>query len=247
MGPINRAIIHARIDPKSRQFMTEDCRLLWGRLALAWRKKQRQILDEEQPNCEPDSDDSDHEVETESWKQSGKIFPSYEGIAVCRVVAFTNHSCHPNMEVSRIGETGRIQGKAIRSIEKGEIIFMSYIDEDTPLRYRQSELWDGYGFHCKCVKCKAEAAALFSGFYEDSVARIGESNFREAIWEEGVLASTREKVTSEMRPLFDFFVKKAIDKGISLVEYCDAVCRNVPAGQKWGFKASSLGWPPHKR
>ena len=48
------------------------------------------------------------------------------------------------MEVSRIGETGRIQGKAIRKIKKGENIYMSYIDEDSHLGERQNELWHGY-------------------------------------------------------------------------------------------------------
>merc|ERR1712070_408637 len=64
------------------------------------------------------------------------------------------------MEVSRIGETGRIQGKALRAIKKNENIYMSYIDEDCSLTWRQEELWNGYGFVCKCVKCQAEMAAL---------------------------------------------------------------------------------------
>jgi hypothetical protein len=34
-----------------------------------------------------------------SWKSNGKIFPNYEGLGVCTTVAFTNHSCYPNMEV----------------------------------------------------------------------------------------------------------------------------------------------------
>ena len=38
-NPINRAIIHARIDPKSRDFISKDCSLLWSKIALCWRKR----------------------------------------------------------------------------------------------------------------------------------------------------------------------------------------------------------------
>lgn len=64
-------------------------------------------------------------------------------------------------QVYRVGDTNRIQGKALRRIKKGENLYMSYIDEDSNLGYRQDQLWNDYGFHCKCVKCKAESAAIF--------------------------------------------------------------------------------------
>ena len=113
-NPINKQIIHWRIEPKTRKFVSEDCQFLWGKLWLSWRQTEKWFMDDENPTWEDYGQKEDSGTileESKSWKNSGKIFPGYEGLGVCRVVWFTNHSCYPNMEVYRIGDTNRIQGK----------------------------------------------------------------------------------------------------------------------------------------
>ena len=154
-NPINRAIVHARIDPDSREFILRDCKLLWGKIALSWRLTQR-AFEKAERDTQPDylsvhitnsGDEVSPNEEAMSWKYSGKIFPGYEGLGVCRVVAFTNHSCQPNMEVSRIGETGRIQGKAIRKIKKGRAVLGGRKSFDSVPTFRKNfggSTWWGY-------------------------------------------------------------------------------------------------------
>ncbi|CAD7949865.1 unnamed protein product [Amoebophrya sp. A120] len=249
-NPINKQIIHARVDPKSRKFINETCKLLWGHIALSWRQTERQISDAELATCADYHEDSQEniEVSAKSWKQSGKIFPSFEGLGVCRVVAFTNHSCYPNMEVCRIGETGRIQGKATRRIRAGENIYMSYIDEDCTLAYRQEELWSGYGFHCKCVKCKAEAAAIFVSLIDGirkqqaaleeqeklKPAREGKPEPESDMEEEAALrVKLKEKCPREILPLMDFYMQYADKYDLTFENVCMDLIHAAPVGTVW--------------
>ncbi|CAD7940534.1 unnamed protein product [Amoebophrya sp. A25] len=240
-NPVNKQIIHARVDPKSRKFINETCKLLWGKVALSWRQTEREITDAELATC-PDepSEDSSESVDliAKSWKQSGRIFPSFEGLGVCRVVAFTNHSCYPNMEVSRIGETSRIQGKAVRRIRKGENIYMSYIDEDTTLAYRQEELWTGYGFHCKCVKCKAEAAAIFVSILDGirkEMEAAGElpSAGSDSEMVRDMMALLEERCPREIRALKEYYEEYAMKNDLTFEQVCMDLVAAAPVGTVW--------------
>ncbi|THC98423.1 hypothetical protein EYZ11_002082 [Aspergillus tanneri] len=66
--------------------------------------------------------------------------------------AFINHSCDYNSVVGFDGD--ELFVKAIRTIQKDEQIFISYIDSTNPCDIRQAELRERYFFDCRCPKCE---------------------------------------------------------------------------------------------
>eukprot|EP00916_Digyalum_oweni_P003039 GHVL01005525.1.p1 GENE.GHVL01005525.1~~GHVL01005525.1.p1 ORF type:complete len:321 (-),score=58.02 GHVL01005525.1:92-1054(-) len=81
------------------------------------------------------------------------------GIALCRAISLTNHSCLPNVEIDyKNNKIAHVH--AIRDIIDGEQIFQSYIDEDEPIQIRQSCLLQEFGFTCCCSKCKSETLSI---------------------------------------------------------------------------------------
>ncbi|KAE8351068.1 hypothetical protein BDV28DRAFT_26460 [Aspergillus coremiiformis] len=66
--------------------------------------------------------------------------------------ALVNHDCDYNAIVGFDGEELFI--KAIRPIQPGEQIFISYIDTTNPVKLRRKELHERYYFNCQCSKCK---------------------------------------------------------------------------------------------
>ena len=48
--------------------------------------------------------------------------------------------------------------RAARDIDRGEELFISYIDADMPFEQRQQRLQFAYGFVCKCARCTAQAS-----------------------------------------------------------------------------------------
>jgi hypothetical protein len=99
-----------------------------------------------------DGDDLDH------------IFAPLDGIAMFSIACKMNHSCQPNVIV-RYAKVGwyrplTLQCVAIREIQKGEELCISYIDlsADSAVmqiqdRWRQLE---SYGFICNCKRCRLE-------------------------------------------------------------------------------------------
>ena len=75
----------------------------------------------------------------------------YEKISQC------NHDCKPNAEVHFFNEDHEATLLALRKIEKGEEIFITYIDDNERSDYkkRRASLRD-YGFECDCEKCVNE-------------------------------------------------------------------------------------------
>jgi len=92
-----------------------------------------------------------------AFKKSGNVLPDIEALGIFRCLAFLNHSCYPNVEVSCRGND-RIRARVLRDIEPGEEILMSYLDEDDPLESRQKATWVDYIFRCRCVKCRVQTA-----------------------------------------------------------------------------------------
>ncbi len=50
--------------------------------------------------------------------------------------------------------------RAARPIDRGEELFISYIDANAPFAERQRRLQFAYGFECQCQKCVAQADGL---------------------------------------------------------------------------------------
>ena len=76
------------------------------------------------------------------------------GLYLHPYAALVNHNCGYNCVVGFDGD--QIFVKATRPIEKGEQIFISYVDATEPYASRQAELYTRYFFHCRCAKCERE-------------------------------------------------------------------------------------------
>lgn len=85
--------------------------------------------------------------------------PFYDRIGLCiqPYASFINHSCDPNAVVGF--DDGRLFVKALRDVEEGEQIFVSYVDNTNPFELRQRELSERYFFDCACTKCEKGANA----------------------------------------------------------------------------------------
>ncbi|KAJ9060940.1 Histone-lysine N-methyltransferase set-6 [Entomophthora muscae] len=73
------------------------------------------------------------------------------GRALIPTASFFNHSCSPNAEATH--DSKRMVFHAIKPIEKGDPITISYIDETLPRSSRKRGLWSRYRFHCNCAAC----------------------------------------------------------------------------------------------
>lgn len=80
--------------------------------------------------------------------------------------SFLNHSCSPNVQIRHVPERGilasmKVAALALRDVEKGEELLISYIDPSTRLGRRQLLLYRDYCFGpCICEKCKAELGEM---------------------------------------------------------------------------------------
>jgi SET and MYND domain-containing protein len=79
------------------------------------------------------------------------------GLYLHPYAALINHSCNYNSVVGFDGDELII--KAVRPIQKGEQIFISYIDTTNPVKLRRTELHDRYFFTCHCANCEKELSA----------------------------------------------------------------------------------------
>ncbi|XP_074296125.1 histone-lysine N-methyltransferase ATXR2-like [Silene latifolia] len=80
-----------------------------------------------------------------------------KGTAFFPLQSCMNHSCCPNAKAFKRDEDkdGQATIVAVRDIQRGEEVTVSYIDEELSCEERQRSLAD-YGFRCKCSKCSEE-------------------------------------------------------------------------------------------
>eukprot|EP01064_Diplonema_japonicum_P023468 TRINITY_DN338_c1_g1_i1.p1 TRINITY_DN338_c1_g1~~TRINITY_DN338_c1_g1_i1.p1 ORF type:complete len:389 (+),score=92.42 TRINITY_DN338_c1_g1_i1:44-1168(+) len=81
-----------------------------------------------------------------------------------------NHSCVPNMTASFTGKT--VHFMAIKPIQKGDELTISYVELASTKEERNAELSDRYGFACTCSRCGASETAL-TDKYPPCVLRDG--------------------------------------------------------------------------
>ncbi|GAX82725.1 hypothetical protein CEUSTIGMA_g10151.t1 [Chlamydomonas eustigma] len=72
------------------------------------------------------------------------------------VASLFNHSCEPNVEIVFRRNDATASFVAVRDIDKGEQLFVSYIDEAMGVQHRQDYLHFSYGFRCGCQRCIEE-------------------------------------------------------------------------------------------
>ncbi|KAF9463364.1 hypothetical protein BDZ94DRAFT_1361298 [Collybia nuda] len=85
----------------------------------------------------------------------GRLPGDYEGCygAVCPAISRINHSCSPNSEHQWYLESMSYHIRALRTIERGEQIFIPYTTPFQSRRERQAELCSKYNFSCTCPCC----------------------------------------------------------------------------------------------
>jgi hypothetical protein len=99
---------------------------------------------------EEDEDDSDDPV---AFVRNS--IPQFEGTGLFPLMSYLNHSCTPNAEVRYINGNGSAVVIALKPIQVGEEVCVSYIDEEAPFEDRM-EMLASYKFKCKCEKCRTK-------------------------------------------------------------------------------------------
>ena len=92
-------------------------------------------------------------------QEADRLYPPLDGTAFYSTICKINHSCVPNVMVKYTStlESGLIaQLHTLRSIDPGEELLQSYIDQNMPFDERKAALKD-YGFECTCEKCELES------------------------------------------------------------------------------------------
>jgi len=91
------------------------------------------------------------------------------GSALYGLPSLANHSCTPSAAPAWGGGGGggarngdphpptRLRLVALRDLDPGEAVTLSYIDDELPVRVRRGQLREGYGFECGCGRCLEEA------------------------------------------------------------------------------------------
>ena len=64
-----------------------------------------------------------------------------------------NHSCVPNVKIHKCGD-GKAVVETVQTVQLGEELVVSYVDEDLPFEERQEALAH-YGFSCSCTGCQS--------------------------------------------------------------------------------------------
>lgn len=80
-------------------------------------------------------------------KMSQAIFPR---------IARLNHSCVPNVQGGFNDEVGKLHVHALRDINAGTELTLSYLDDGGMLRAERAEKLETYGFDCGCAICNGE-------------------------------------------------------------------------------------------
>ena len=142
---------------------------------------QLEIYEEAAPKKEPQTtnnmDNSNDEKEEEDDDNSSgcedcgeqeqddldDIFPPMDGTAMYALTCKMNHSCDPNVVVlyktRGWGSNHPLVAHcvALRDIEPGEELCISYIESEDPV-WKRREALAHYGFTCNCTKCQRETA-----------------------------------------------------------------------------------------
>ncbi|KAI1340959.1 SET domain-containing protein [Xylariaceae sp. FL0016] len=86
----------------------------------------------------------------------------HDGVSTFRslysIVSRINHSCRPNLAYYFDSSTFTHNVIAVRTIEAGEELTVSYIDPFLTHAQRQALLHSTWGFHCACDRCSASAS-----------------------------------------------------------------------------------------
>lgn len=95
---------------------------------------------------------SPHEIRLYCMKYKRNVFSFKDKHGIFVYARRINHSCRPNVAYYQDGNALLFQ--TTRPIEKGDEIYISYINTSLPGEERKSILQQRYGFDCLCEKCQ---------------------------------------------------------------------------------------------
>lgn len=89
---------------------------------------------------------------------SRRLFPMFAGEGLFSLLCVVNHACEPSVVTRYRSWKGAtiMRVEALRDIEAGEELTVSYVDETEPLAARRAAL-ASYRFECRCAKCERES------------------------------------------------------------------------------------------
>lgn len=90
---------------------------------------------------------------------TGLQFLNNEGAALYTIHSKINHSCVPNAQPTFPHSNHTLALTAIGTIEAGDEISISYLDEcslERSRHSRQKELQENYLFVCQCARCEEQ-------------------------------------------------------------------------------------------
>lgn len=80
------------------------------------------------------------------------------GTGVFALTSRINHSCIPNLQIHYVPSTEKLVARAVRHINKGEELTISYLSKACRTRKQRKEILERRGFECKCRVCTGTQA-----------------------------------------------------------------------------------------
>lgn len=80
------------------------------------------------------------------------------GTGVFPLASRINHSCIPNLQIHYIPSTEKLVAHAVRHVNKGEELTISYLSKACRTRKQRNEILEHRGFECKCRVCTGAQA-----------------------------------------------------------------------------------------
>ena len=105
-------------------------------------------------------DDNEDQQRNSTGDDLDYVFPPLDGTAMYAIACKMNHSCDPNVVMlyapsHKWNEPLAVHAVALKNIEAGAELTISYIEIDGSLETRQQAL-SNYGFQCTCGRCLRE-------------------------------------------------------------------------------------------
>ncbi|KAL6154239.1 hypothetical protein ACJQWK_01835 [Exserohilum turcicum] len=179
-------------------------------------------LQSDTPTTEPGSDALDTRVTTNNF--AVEIDDVAQSI-VMPEIAMMNHDCRPNAAYFFDQNTMAQYVHAIRPINPGEEITITYIDNEKPRARRMAKLHLNWGFTCSCSACSVNIAQA-----ADSDARIAQIGQLEKVLDDWTDASGASVSMAEL--LVSLYQQERLWAGLATA-YQYAAETHASFGRKW--------------
>eukprot|EP00118_Oscarella_pearsei_P009669 m.56400 g.56400 ORF g.56400 m.56400 type:complete len:432 (+) comp34594_c0_seq2:103-1398(+) len=135
------------------------------------------------------------------------------GVGLFLKFSLLNHCCHPNCVVTYCGP--QMQVRAVRQIEVGEEVTISYVPVYQPIERRREALLEQYSFLCSCSGCESEEALSQNKIHTTSGGNRQEKDVSLAAIKTSVERSEETVVAAER-----LMQTEEYSEALSLLESC---------------------------